>query len=175
MTSPILPYILGIDPGLTGGVSGIDSRSGELLFCHPLPIQIFQLSTQKKTISARTLFEILKPYQHKTTAVLIEEVSAAPNQGVVSMFNFGMGYGMVLGVLSSLDFRIVKVRPSIWKSALNLSSDKKRSLTAAAKLWPSYKHIWSVNKNDGLAESALIAFYGRSILFDSLEKIEDLL
>jgi crossover junction endodeoxyribonuclease RuvC len=82
-----------------------------------------------------------------------------PNQGVVSMFNFGRSCGAVHGVLAALSIPYMMTRPEVWKSALGLGRDKQESLKLAKSLWPEHAHLWALRKNDGIAEAALLAHY----------------
>ena len=85
-----------------------------------------------------------------------------PGQGVVSTFRFGYNAGILLGVLEAHRIQVLRVNPSSWKSALNLSSNKKDSLKLAIKKFPIYKAYFARMKDDGRAEAALIASYAAS-------------
>lgn len=87
-----------------------------------------------------------------------------PNQGVASMFRFGYNAGILLGVLNALEIKVLKVKPAVWKSALNLSSDKSKSLKLARKLFPSLHNQLRMQKNDGRAEALLLAHFGATVL-----------
>ena len=95
---------------------------------------------------------------------VIEDVSSMPGEGVVSVFRFGYNAGVLLGVLQALDIKVLRVKPSVWKPALGLSSDKKKSLALAKKRFPRYSHHFSRAKDDGRAEAALIAHFASESL-----------
>jgi crossover junction endodeoxyribonuclease RuvC len=87
----------------------------------------------------------------------IERVSAMPRQGVASSFQFGVGFGSVLGVLQAMHCRVELVTPASWKKGLGLSSDKHASLYKARLLFP-FADL-RLAKHDGRAEALLIAHW----------------
>ena len=148
--------IIGIDPGFSGAIAFLD---GNALFIADLPLKKFMGRNQ---IDGQKFAEYLRRDIQNIKFAVIEDVHAMPKQGVVSMFRFGYNAGILFGVLEALDVKILKVKPSVWKSALNLSSDKKKSLALAKKKFPSYKNYFSRAKDDGRAEAALLALYARN-------------
>ena len=48
----------------------------------------------------------------KNVAVVIEQVSAMPGQGVTSMFNFGQSFGVLKGICSAMQLPMYLVRPA---------------------------------------------------------------
>ena len=80
-----------------------------------------------------------------------------PGQGIASSFQFGVGFGSILGVLQALHIRIELVTPSSWKRSYGLSKDKHASLHKARLLFPTAElHL---AKHDGRAEALLIAHH----------------
>lgn len=151
--------ILGIDPGLKGGLAVMDAATRQLKLLTAMPVIDRGGALIKRkgaTVDGRALTLLLMPFVPQITVVALEDVHSMPGQGVASMFSFGEGYGIVQGVLLALGLKITKIQPSVWKSQLNLSSDKKKSLEMAARLWPEYGNIFKLAKNDGLAEAALM-------------------
>lgn len=162
-------FYIGIDPGLKGGIGLVSASALLLLRVSPLPIRVPVLTGGPTRVDGVALKRIIDEMlavamvagASAPPVCVLEEVHAAPKQGVVSMFNFGMSYGIVIGVLESAKIPIVTARPSVWKSAMGLSSIKSDSLALAAKLWPAHATTFSLKKNDGLAEAALLAEFGR--------------
>ena len=155
--------IIGIDPGLTGAVAFL--TKGNSLRVHDLPTMLIN---KRKQIDAEKFHLIVEPYDRdnwKTINVLIEDVAAMPVQGVTSTFRFGYGAGVLFGVLSTISsFNVIKTKPAVWKSALGLTSNKKDSLTLARKLFPEQADLFKRAKDDGRAEAALLAHFGRKYL-----------
>jgi hypothetical protein len=89
----------------------------------------------------------------------IEAVHAMPKQGVSSSFQFGTGYGSIIGCLQALRYRIEFVPPTQWKKDLNLGrgSDKDAALHRARQLFPTAP--LSLKKHEGRAEALLIAHW----------------
>ena len=95
---------------------------------------------------------------------LIENVGAMPGQGVSSVFAFGKGYGVIIGVLCALQIPVTFVSPQRWKKALAVPAAKDGARARASQLLPSAASNWSRVKDDGRAEAALIALYGLQTL-----------
>jgi len=144
--------IIGIDPGLDGGIAILDGNALALLETIP---------TEKKTgfikrqVDAQKLGSILKDY--KDCICYLERVASRPGQGVGSVFSFGDTYGAIRGVLGALNIPIYYVTPQKWKKELKISS-KEDSLKASKDLFPLLK--WR-KKDHNLAEAILIAQYGQ--------------
>jgi hypothetical protein len=80
-----------------------------------------------------------------------------PAQGIASAFQFGVGFGSLLGVLQALHIRIELVTPAVWKRSYGLGKDKHASLHKARLLFPTADlHL---AKHDGRAEALLLAHY----------------
>lgn len=141
----------------------VEAASGNLISAHPMPLKSkTKLSNNEKPlVDGEAIHRLLRPFAPRIVWAIIEEVSAAPEQGVVSMFRFGEGYGVAQGIVNSFYIRLVKMRPATWKGDMNLSRNKADSLAKANQLWPEHAQIWSKKKNDGLAEAALMAWHGR--------------
>lgn len=82
-----------------------------------------------------------------------------PGQGVASSFQFGCGYGSILGVLQATLISMVLVTPAVWKRSYGLGKDKHASLHKARLMWP--RADLRLAKHEGRAEALLIAEYGR--------------
>ena len=109
---------IGIDIGITGAIAFIDHDKSFL--------SVWDMPTipygKKKAVDPLGIRDILigeatdewrLPFEYN---VFVEQVSAMPNQGVTSMFNFGMGYGTVLGVLGvSSPTRRLVILSSVWQ------------------------------------------------------------
>jgi crossover junction endodeoxyribonuclease RuvC len=101
----------------------------------------------------------------KPDACVIELVSSRPGQGVASMFNFGMSFGVAIGVVQALNIPLHFVTPTKWKKYFSLSSDKEESRRRAINLWPESADRFSRRKDEGRAEAALMAKWGAETVF----------
>ena len=97
--------------------------------------------------------------------IVIESVSAMPRQGVTSMFNFGRSLGFIHAIAASTGAVIEFVTPAVWKTKMGLlNSSKNASREVAGTLLPSAVPNLTRVKDDGRAEAALLALYGRKYL-----------
>lgn len=144
--------IVGVDPGKSGALVLLDT---------PIMVDYLDMPFHDKLVDGQTIFDMLTFWRniYGVTEACVEQVSSRPQQGVVSTFNFGVSYGIVLGALQAACFEITFVRPQVWKKALNLSSDKDDSRNLALSMWPDNADDFARKKDDGRAEAALIGFW----------------
>lgn len=143
--------ILGIDVGMSGALSFYD---GAELLCYQMPV--FKLEKTSK-IDALRIADIVRI--NKPDHAFIEQVNAF-GMGRTSAFNFGFGCGVIEGVLVSCGIPYTYVTPQKWKKSMDCPADKDASRMRASQLLPQFAHNWDRKKDDGIAESALIALYG---------------
>lgn len=161
--NPLLPYVLGIDPGLKGGFAILSiARPREIVYLDDLPVN-------EGGIDASAFASFLDMYGKQIRFCVIEKVSAMTytdshgqkrGQGAAASFNFGKGFGLVLGCLHSAQIPLFEIAPSVWKILLNLSSAKHDSIVKAHELYPSCREKIKLKKHDGRAESLLLAHFG---------------
>lgn len=141
--------ILGVDPGLTGGIALV-TLDGNLQWAEDMPVI-------DKNVSATLLFQRLSGLYIK--AAVVERVASMPGQGVSTTFKFGKGYGQVLGVISALEIPLVEPTPTQWKHDMSLSKDKDLSRAVAVKVWPKHAERFKRKLDNGRAEAALLALW----------------
>lgn len=149
--------IIGIDPGFTGAIAFIRD---DYVYIDDLPIRMIKGKRQIDEIAFSNLIKEKKKF-NKIKYAAVEDVWVMPKQGIVSSGRFMFNAGILIGVLAALDIKILKTKPAVWKSALGLSKDKKKSLALAKKLFPDYKDYFRLMKHDGRAEAALIAHFAK--------------
>ena len=89
----------------------------------------------------------------------VERVGYMPGQR--GAWTFAEGYGATLGALGALRIPTHTIPPGTWKKAAGLTGkDKTASRQRACELWPADAHRFARVKDDGRAESALIARHG---------------
>ena len=160
--------ILGIDPGLSGGIVLL-STSGTILFKSPIPVLKLQGKKNKTVIDLPALYEMIKSLKEKTSCCYLEKVSSMPGQGVSSMFSFGHTFGVIEMSLVACQIPYVLVPPQTWCKEIHqgLSKDldaKSRSMLIFKRLYPdvdlratercSTPHL-------GMLDGLLIAEFGR--------------
>ena len=96
----------------------------------------------------------------KEIAVVIEQVSAMPGQGVTSMFNFGQSFGVLKGICSAMQLPVHFVRPAKWKKYFNLiKTEKDASRTKVIEIFPYISSKLSKKKDSNKADAILIASF----------------
>lgn len=156
-----MSFVIGIDPGASGAVA-ILQKNGKLVQVFDTPtVEVKVGGKLKRRISPQMLVAELKLYTDQGATAYIEHVSAMPGQGVSSMFAFGESFGIARGVMAGLQVPTYTVPPAVWKRALQLNAGKDGSRAKAAQLWPEAAGEFKRVKDDGRAEAALIAEWGR--------------
>jgi crossover junction endodeoxyribonuclease RuvC len=123
--------ILGIDPGLTGACAVLDGQRAngivEIVALYDLPT----IGTGKqREIDATALAHLIRAHTPYAFAA-VEKVASRPGQGVSSTFKFGTSYGVIRGVIGTLEIPIRHVTPSKWKKTLGLNGDAEASRARA--------------------------------------------
>ena len=128
--------IIGIDPGLSGGIAILDDLKVFDIFDMPV---MSEGKKNKNQLNSAQLVNIIKKHiVSGDTFVIVEQVGAMPGQGVTSMFNFGQTFGSIKGVCAALDLPIFYVRPTKWKKHFELiNSSKDASRTKVIEMYPS--------------------------------------
>lgn len=139
--------ILGIDPGVTGGLAFLSADGVEALDI-PVVAGEVDIDAIADMIRARS-----------PQAAIIERASAMPKQGVSSTFKFGAAYGALRAVVAALAVPSHLVAPAVWKRFYGLDADKEKARALAIRLWPR-NGGFSRKKDHGRAEASLIARYG---------------
>lgn len=156
-------YIVGIDPGLSGGISFL--RDDGCLI-------VFDMPTVKKTVSGKQRRSIdrerLRQYFDRSDIlhVMIERQGTRPGQAAGSTMVTGTNYGLIEGIILANYHPYTIIAPQTWKKNLNVPKDKKEAMQRATELMPRAAHRWANAGQDGRAESALLAYYGRQTVLN---------
>ena len=97
--------IIGIDPGLSGGIAVLENNKVLNIFDMPV---MSEGKKNKRQLNSAQLVNLIKENitPNEDTAVIVEQVNAMPGQGVTSMFNFGQTFGAIKGVCAALELPI---------------------------------------------------------------------
>lgn len=156
--------VMGIDPGLSGGVMVYDG--------HRQP-EGFRIPAVKATYGTGRDLEYgsLAAHFHRAASVgvsvcFFERNSARPGQGVSSMFKFGYVTGTLRGLVLAYQIPCRMVTPQSWKKNLGLTGKGKPGSLELCQ------HIFGTTYGglDGMCEAALIAHYGWVLIRDEMEK-----
>lgn len=175
--------IIGIDPGVNGAIGLV---CGKLYAVIDIPIIKTKVKKTKKTTKEEyrltghktktvigtskkfdlkaicDIFKLISKYKAYVNIILEEiPIRLGPRNPYADIV-IGRAYAMWPLFLASKDFKVIEVRPAIWKEALKLSSkDKETSRKLALKLFP--KADIKLKKYHDRAEAMLLAFYGRNL------------
>ena len=148
--------ILGIDPGLSGGISVLEDQ--KVLGIFDMPVMA-EGKKNKRQLNSAQLVNIIKENTRSDdeVVIIVEQVNAMPGQGVTSMFNFGQTFGAIKGVCAALKLPIFFVRPSKWKKHFELiNSSKDSSRTKAIEMYPSISNQLAKKKDVNKSDAILI-------------------
>lgn len=170
--------IIGIDPGLSGAIGVYSDALVEVYDMPTLTIEgtrkrsgktgkmvdkkknvydIAVLNNMIKTLSSRAL-----DGDH-SVEVWLEKSQAMPDQGGVSNFNYGMGFGILQAVVTCNKIPLTLIHPVTWKKAImfGMGKEKDAAVYRAQQLFPNLEFKGPRGGLlDGRAEAMLIAYYG---------------
>lgn len=146
--------IVGIDPGLSGGIALLDTEGKSFVWDMPT---MGRGKGTKQRVNMAELCGMVSAC--KADAGVIEDVSAMPGQGVTSMFSFGESFGIAQTAIVAANLPIHRVQPRKWKGHHNLGPDKDQARTRAIELFPDLADQLARKKDNGRAEALLIALW----------------
>jgi crossover junction endodeoxyribonuclease RuvC len=152
-----------VDPGL-GGALALLTGEGDLVEVWDMPVQV-KTHGKGREVDPIALGDILREVEAladgRPVRATIERVASMSGQGVKSVFSFGDAFGCVRAAIGVMEIPMQFVLPAAWKKAAGLSGkDKGAARTLATQYWPESREAFARVKDDGRAESALIAKYG---------------
>lgn len=151
--------VLGVDPGLSGALALVEGN--RVLDLTDMPIHELKTNGKlRRQLDLHTLAAWIRGHAFTVDFAVIENVHAMPKQGVSSVFSFGRSFGVVEALIAGAGIAARYVEPAVWKRAMGLSGEKDLSRQTASRLLPSAAHHWARKRDDGRAESALLAYYG---------------
>ena len=151
--------IIGIDPGLSGGIAILEDNKVRGMFDMPV---MSDGKKNKRQLNSALLSQIIKENikDSEDPVVVVEQVNAMPGQGETRMFNFGQTFGAIKGICAALNLPIFLVRPAKWKKHFELiNSSKDASRTKAIEMYPLIAEKLSKKKDVNKSDAILIARY----------------
>lgn len=155
--------VLGIDPGMGGALAFFGAgQPGAPDYFSVFDMPVYGDGKQRG-VDAYQLAYLIQSF--KPTKAIVEKVNAMKGWGVGSCFRFGESFGVIRGVLGALTIPIHLVTPQKWKKHYGLpGGDKEASRRLVIERWPANAASFARVKDEGKAEAALIAAYGRKVL-----------
>lgn len=155
--------VIGIDPGLDGGLACIDSAG--------LLIEVMPTlgATGKRDLDIPSILRLLRGWRDTLGArnVYLEKVGARPSESPVACFRFGEGVGILKGLAVSLDLAITEVLPQTWHkvicAGMPAGDPKGNAVKRAAQLYPRVSFLATQRSrvpHSGMCDAALIASHG---------------
>lgn len=147
------------------------TKDGAILHYQKMPTkEVIEASGKKKRIIDIAQVAAMVA-RFEPAHAFIEKVHAMPKNGAVSMFSFGMGYGMILGLCLSLEALLETwhVPPQKWQKFMYASMPNAKELEPKARAMAKFYDTWPemMEKNvthDGIIDAILLCEYGRRSL-----------
>lgn len=160
--------VVGVDPGLDGAIAVVYDN-GTRFRAYALPKGRWKgrghvpLWDQMPDHIEALCFE--------ADYAFIEKVQTRPKEGRSSAFKFGQCAGGIHAAVAMCRVPVRLVSPSVWKMSMSIGHDKNLALKKAHDLFPQdhdqMEPIWGERNKaqiTGIAEAALIGYYGYRIL-----------
>ena len=156
---------IGVDNGLNGALVAI--QGNKILEKIVMPT----VSSTKNKREYDNFGVIAFFNRYKDATVILEKAHAMPVLGKVQAFNFGKGFGLMIGILSALQFRYHVVHPKTWQKQMfkdiNYTDTKQASALIAQRLYPGIDFTATERSkkiHDGITDALLLAEYGKLYL-----------
>lgn len=145
--------ILGIDPGMSGGLAILPIGDNGHISAEPSAFK-FDCLTEREI--ADLFWKCFLDSGEQLFAYL-ERVHSMPKQGVASSFKFGMSYGFLRGCLTTVGIPFEDLTPQKWQKLMGCMTkgDKNISKARAQQLFPRLKITHAI------ADALLIGECGR--------------
>jgi len=156
--------VLGVDPGLNGGMSIIETSApfdlARIVAAGLLPTAG---EDAKRRIDASALHGWLQT--HRPSVAFIERAQAMPKQGSSSGFIYGRAVGALEATILCSGIRLEVIESRAWKQRFNLGGgDKEGSRQKALMMFPEQASLFARKKDHQVAEATLIAMFGADLM-----------
>lgn len=147
--------IAGIDPGKKGALAICEN--GTITYARPFAL--VGKEVDYTWLNNRIL-------EFCPDCVVLEKVHAMPGQGVVSMFTFGEGYGVLQGLLIANRVSYHLVTPQAWSKSILAGEDRTQdgaSVRFCQRAFPAVSLMASDKcrtPHDGIADAICMAEFG---------------
>jgi len=160
--------ILGVDPGSTGAIVEYDGIT--LVALRPEEVKSTGKGFEINYALLAMEFDRLWPIGNLPGHAYVEKVGFIHGQGGSSSFKFGYSAGFMRGLVAAKCIPITMISPVKWKGDMGVRApkgDKGPAVAKASALFPAYADLfapkrghWTKPQAIGVAEAALIAYYG---------------
>jgi hypothetical protein len=142
--------IVGIDPGVTGALAV--HNGGVLTAVDDLPVLDGRIDGKEFA----DMLVGLSPH-----AIYLENTQPMPKNGSIASYSLGLNTGIIVGVVQSLSYPLVRVRPSVWKAKMAVTKLDKNGIRGIVReLYPEWGERFKRVMDHNRAEAVLISRYG---------------
>lgn len=162
--------ILGIDPGIVGGVAVL--ITGSDLDGHARVLAATDVPTRGEDAKRRV--DVLRLAQwisaHGPDVAFIERAGVMPHQHPHSGFLYGRSVGALEAATVLAHVPLHVIEPSVWKRAFGLKgNDKESSRRAVISVLPAAVQFLEFKKHHHRAEAILLAMYGADLIANGFQ------
>jgi len=152
---------VGIDNGLSGGITAIDENQN-IIKKWVMPV----IKVKKTEYDINEIINIFKYIKqlNKQTYVALEHAHVRPISGKRACFMTGLGYGIMQALIGAFSFSYEIINPKQWQKnifqGINTGDTKKDSILFCKRKWPEEdwtKTERSKKAHDGLTDSACLS------------------
>jgi crossover junction endodeoxyribonuclease RuvC len=161
--------ILGVDPGINGGLAVVNWVPATKLYRLVTAIDIPTVGIKaKQRVDIPALAKFVQEYE--PDHALIERAQAMPSQGSSSGFKYGRAVGAIEAVIECYQVPLTIIEASMWKKFHGIARAATPSLTKEAgrqralQLFPEGHSFLARKMDHGRGEAALIALYYVKVL-----------
>jgi crossover junction endodeoxyribonuclease RuvC len=153
--------VLGVDPGLSGGIAILEDQTIHLLADMPIH-RVGHGKATRPELDMHGLCALLA--RHRVEHVVIEQVGARPGQGTVSMFRFGYAAGALYGAATALGLPVSFAQPKAWQRFCGIGPHPDEARRRASQLYPAAASQLNRKVDANKADALLIGRYGQHLL-----------
>jgi Holliday junction resolvasome RuvABC endonuclease subunit len=154
--------ILGVDPGIRGGLAivAIDAHGAAPRLIDAIDIPVTGVGA-KERVDVHAIRDWVM--RHAPRHGVLERAQAMPKQGASSGFKYGRAVGAIEAAIALCEIPLTIIEPTAWKKFHALrGGDKEGGRQRALQLFPHAHALLARKKDHGRAEAALIALYQRN-------------
>lgn len=156
------PCVIGIDPGLRGGVVVLAADLSCVLAKHRMPVR--EDFRGRRTIDFHALCVLLHPWAERCVVGAMEEQHSFGHESRSRLWRFALGVGRTQAALEACMIPYTEVDPQTWKRSVlgSRSASKADAVAYVRSKWPEAEF----SSSDGIAEAACIAVHAAADSMD---------
>jgi crossover junction endodeoxyribonuclease RuvC len=152
-------YVCGVDPGTFGAICLYNPELPLILFDMPI-LKISRNGKERNQIDLYALARWVDEHSKDIKHAYIENPQGMPAMASNSTYRLGLNCGIAQMAIAANLIPMTLIAPATWKKAMGLGKSKDDSRLKASQLCPVQSSLFSRAKDDGRAESLLLAIYG---------------